>query len=155
MSGLPFPPGLVLGYSLSDEPPGQSSGSARGAVGFSVITPDFQWSALVDGFDRGAFQSFQRGMSDVVHNTSVHAGTVALTADGFVVTTEEDDVSPQPWNWHAFGHPTKSFLWTPHIYRVVMFEGAAATVVLPVVGDILLENGNRIELEEGGGVLLL
>jgi hypothetical protein len=116
---LPFAPGLVIGYSISDEPGGQSSGSARGAVGFSVVTRSFQWTALSDGASsRGAFQSFQRGFADVVNGTNVHAGTIDLTSDGFVMTTEEDDVSPASWVWHAFGHPSPTTSgWIPQSYR--------------------------------------
>jgi hypothetical protein len=155
VSGLPFSPGLVIGYSISDEPQGGGSlGTAHGAAGFSIATPSFQWTALVDGVDRGAFQSFQRGVADVVHNSNVHAGTIELTPGGFVVTTEEDDVSPASWVWHAFGHPDKHTIWTPQIYRLVMFDGGTGTA-RAVTGDLLLENGDKIELEEGGGVLLL
>ena len=119
VSGLPFEPGLVIGYSISDEPQGQSTGG-RGAIGFSVVTPKFQWTALVDGHSsQGAFQSFQRGVADVVNSTNVHAGTIELTDDGFIVTTEEDDVSPASWVWHAFGHPNRGG-WLPQIYRRVV-----------------------------------
>jgi hypothetical protein len=118
-SGLPFAPGLVLFYGISNEPSGQGSGS-RGAVGFGVVTPDFQWCATIDGkSSQGAFQSFQRGFADVVNGTLIHAGTVALTADGFVMTTEEDDVSSVNMVWHAFGHP-ETAPWIPQIYRWVM-----------------------------------
>ena len=117
VSGLPFAPGLVIGYCISNEPPGQGTGG-RGAIGFSVVTPDFQWTALIDGVSsRGSFQSFQRGVVDAVSGTSVHAGTVALTTDGFVVTTEEDDISPAPWVWHAFGHPLRRVTWIPKLVR--------------------------------------
>lgn len=114
-TGLPFAPGLLLGYTISDEPSGPGT-TSRGAAGFSVVTPDFQWCATVDGVDRGAFQSFQRGFCDVVHNSDLHAGTVELTSDGFVMTTVEDDVSPVSTLWHAFGHPD-STPWIPHVYR--------------------------------------
>jgi len=120
VAGLPFPPGLVLGYSLSNEPAGQNTG-ARGAIGFSVVTEDFQWAALVDvgapGYqpDKGSFQSFQRGAVDCVHNSTVHDGSMVLTDDGFEVTTEEDSAAPGLWIWHAFGHPTGG--WIPSLYR--------------------------------------
>lgn len=118
VSGLSFEPGLVIGYSISDEPQGQSTGG-RGAVGFSVITNDFQWTALVDGVSsRGSFQSFQRGVCDRVSGTSVHAGTVALTGSGFVITTEEDDIGASSWVWHAFGHPFQPVSWIPQIWRL-------------------------------------
>lgn len=160
VSGLSFAPGLVIGYSISDEPAGQGTG-AKGAVGFSVITPDFQWTALVDdaasgyGTDVGAFQSFQRGICDRVQNSDVHAGTVALTTDGFVTTTQQDAITPSEWIWHAFGHPKRA-VWIPHIYRLVRFRGGVrGPQAVPVTGDILLEDGDRIELEDGSGVLLL
>jgi hypothetical protein len=154
VSGLPFPPGLVIGYSISDEPDGQGTGG-RGAAGFSVATADFQWSAVVDGVDRGAFQSFQRGFTDCVHNTDVHAGTIELTTDGFIMTTEEDSASAGSWIWHAFGHPAP-FLWIPHIYRRVFGDGGGGKAPPPVpAGDILLEDGDNILLEDGTGVLLL
>lgn len=105
VSGLSFSPGLVIGYTVSDEPQG-SSGTGRGAAGFFVATQDFQWCAVVDGIDYGGYQSFQRGFCDVVHNTDVHTGTIALTSDGFVMTTVDDDVSQQDILWHAFGSPT-------------------------------------------------
>lgn len=120
VTGLPFGPGLVLGYSISDEPPGQNTG-ARGAVGFSVKTADVEWGALVDvgapGYqtDRGSFQSFQRGAVATVHNTDVLAGSMDLTANGFIVTTEEDSAVVSPWLWHAFGQPRGA--WVPHLYR--------------------------------------
>lgn len=118
-SGLPFAPGLLITYTMSDEPPGQGTGS-RGAIGMSVVTSDdFQWCATIDGkSNQGAFQSFQRGFADVVNGTNVHAGTVVLTGDGFVMTTEEDDISPESMVWHAFGHPKGA--WIPQIYRWVM-----------------------------------
>jgi hypothetical protein len=117
VTGLPFEPGLVIGYSIGDEPPGQGAG-ARGAAGFSVATADFQWTALVDGASsRGSFQSFQRGVCDAASGTTVHTGTIQLTTDGFVVTTAEDDVAPATWVWHAFGHPDRVFTWIPRLYR--------------------------------------
>jgi hypothetical protein len=121
VSGLPFRPGLVTGYTISNEPPGQGTGG-RMAMGFSVVADGFQWTASVDRFTGGsvaacAFQSFQRGIVDVVDGSSVHTASVVLTADGFVSTTEEDDVSPAPWAWHAFGHPDVEVMWIPQIYR--------------------------------------
>lgn len=117
VSGLPFAPGLVIGYSISDEPQARGTGG-RGAVGFSVVTPDFQWAALIDGVsDRGSFQSFQRGICDAVSGTNVHAGTIALTTDGFVITTAEDDTTARSWVWHAFGHPERLVAWIPKIAR--------------------------------------
>jgi hypothetical protein len=121
VSGLPFAPGLLLGYSISDEPDAFANyggGNGRGANGFSVVTPDFQWCALVDGVSSaGAYQSFQRGFCDRVSGSSVHAGTVELTADGCVMTTVEDDLDVGSFIWHAFGHPA-SAPWIPKLYRV-------------------------------------
>lgn len=115
---MPFNPGLVTGYSISDEPQGQSTGG-RGAVGFSVVAPGFQWCATVDGMSsRGAFQSFQRGVADVVNGSSVHAAEIDIVPQGFTVTTQEDDVSPASWVWHAFGSPPRSeAMWVPQFYR--------------------------------------
>jgi hypothetical protein len=157
VSGLPFQPGLVMFYSISDEPPGffnYGAGNGRGAVGFGVATSDYQWCALVDGVSsRGAFQSFQRGFADAVSGSNVHAGTVDMTSDGFTLTIAEDDVSGGSLIWHAFGHP-KVLGWIPQIYRRLLLPGSTLTR-LPETGDLLLENGDRIELEEGGGVLIL
>src|SRR4029077_4706198 len=62
VSGLPFAPGLVIGYCISNEPDAQGSGAVRGGLGMAVITPDFQWSAVTDVYSsRGVWQSFQRG----------------------------------------------------------------------------------------------
>lgn len=117
VSGLPFRPGLLIGYSISDEPQGQGTGG-RGAVGFSVVGESFQWTALVDGVSsRGSFQSFNRGFASNVSGTSVHAGTISLTHDGFVMTAEEDDLAPQSWVWHAFGQPKQQVYWIPNLYR--------------------------------------
>jgi len=158
VTGLPFAPGLVLGYSISDEPQGQASGATRGAVGFSVVTESFQWAALADGVSsRGAFQSFQRGFVDCVNGSNVHAGTIELTPDGFILTTEEDDVAPASWVWHAFGHPLVA-RWIPKIYRAVMIvagAGIIGTAMPPDPHNLLLEDGFRIELEDGSGFLLL
>jgi hypothetical protein len=120
VSGLSFAPGLVMFYSVSDEPQGQGTGG-RGAAGFGIATKNFQWCSLVDGVSsRGAFQSFQRGFVDCVNGSNVHAGTVELTADGFILTTEEDDASGGSLIWHAFGHPSPTVSqWIPHIYRRV------------------------------------
>jgi hypothetical protein len=116
-TGLPFAPGLLLGYTISDEPPGQGTG-ARGAIGFGVVTPDFQWCATVDGKSaQGAFQSFQRGIADTVNGSSVHAASIELTDDGFVATTEEAATTTHGVSWHAFGHPDVRPRWLPGIYR--------------------------------------
>lgn len=118
VSGLPFAPGLVIGYSIADEPQSGGSGSpVRGAVGMSAATADLQWAAMVNANTRGSYQSFQRGFVDHCDGTSVHAGTIELTLDGFVLTTEEDDLTAQSWVWHAFGHPDRVNAWIPHIYR--------------------------------------
>jgi len=161
VTGLPFEPGLVIGYSIGDEPPGQGSSDpsgARGALGFSVITPSFQWTALVDDVNsRGSYQSFQRGVVAAASGTSFHASTVTLTDDGFIVETEEDDVAPHRWVWHAFGHPRKAFMWIPHIYRRVMDfgGGSGTTVVGPPAEDLLLEDGDSLLLEDGLDTLAL
>lgn len=116
VTGLDFAPALMLGYTISNEPTGQGTGS-RGALGFAVVTEAFQWCATVDGqSSRGAFQSFQRGFADTVSGTSVHAGTVELTTDGFVLTTEQDDIAPNGTLWHIFGAPPSN-PWIPQIYR--------------------------------------
>ena len=154
VSGLPFHPGLVIGYSISDEPQGLGTGG-RGALGFSVVTPDFQWGALCDGMSsQGSFQSFQRGMVSTVSGTSVLAGSVELTSDGFVVTTEEDDIAPATWVWHAFGHP-KLTIWLPQIYRRVFATSGPFTATLPAEFLLLDAGGDRLLLETGGDYLIL
>jgi hypothetical protein len=157
VSGLSFEPGLLIGYSISDEPDGTANygaGNGRGANGFSIVTPDFQWTALVDGVSsRGAYQSFQRGFCDRVSGTSVHAGTVELTTDGFVMTAVEDDLDVGSFIWHAFGHPTP-FPWIPQLRR--HHAGGGRPVVIVVETDyVLLEDGSLILLEDGSGALLL
>lgn len=158
VSGLPFRPGLVIGYSISDEPQGLGTGG-RGALGFSVATPTFQWTALCDGSsNQGSFQSFQRGMSSVVNGTDILAGTVTLTSDGFIVTTEEDTASPADWVWHVFGHPDRILKWIPHIYRRITDWGGGTGGVPPTPPPpslLLLEDGGRLELEDGSGFLEL
>jgi hypothetical protein len=143
----------------------------------SVVTPDFQWCATVDGkSSQGAFQSFQRGFADRVSGASVHAGTIELTDDGFVMTTEEDDLTPVSTVWHAFGHPQRVLKWIPQIYRRILGTSAAPLVTIPVLtqtatssawalqfqvsattfsGFVLLENGDQIIIEDGTGFLLL
>ena len=127
VTGLPFAPGLVIGYSASNEPPGQGTG-ARGALGFSVITPDFQWSALVEsyfpgyttfGTGRGSIQSYANGIIPAIDDTAYCAASVELTDDGFVATTTVDDIGTGAWVWHAFGFPKKGG-WVPQIYRRVI-----------------------------------
>lgn len=114
---LGFEPGLVIGYTISDETPGSGTGG-RGAAGFYVATSEgFQWCATVDGSSSyGAFQSFQRGFCDAVNGTSVHAGTIEMDPDGFTMTTEEDDIAAEQTTWQAFGHPQKRG-WIPQIVR--------------------------------------
>jgi hypothetical protein len=120
--GLPFTPGLLIGYSMSDEPRNQGTGG-RGAIGLSFATRTFQWAATIDGVNRGAFQSFDRGFCDVVHDSSVHAGRIKLTSDGFVATTVEDAATPQSWLWHAFeGAP----VWLPQVHRFSRLRRATA-----------------------------
>lgn len=114
---LPFNPGLVLGYTVSNEPNGQGTGS-RGAIGFSVATRDFQWTAIADGQPSlNAFQSFQRGFADGVNGGNAHAGTMELLFNAFRLTTVEDDTTRQNMVWHAFGHPPRKILWIPQSYR--------------------------------------
>lgn len=156
VSGLPFEPGLVIGYTKSNDPGGQGSfDGVHGATGFSVATSDgFQWCAVVDGHGtRGSFQSFQRGFADTVEGTNAHAGTVVLTDDGFVMTTEEDDVSPSDWVWHAFGHPLRRVMWIPQFIRRIRESTGGATPPPPPPGLLLLEDDGRIELEDGSGFL--
>lgn len=116
ISGIPFEPGLLLGYTISDLSRGGGTGGL-GAAGFSIATPDFQWCAVVDGSGtRGAFQSFQRGFCDTVDGAGIHAGTIEITDDGWIATTTEADVSQHLTTWQAFGHPRLA-QWIPHIYR--------------------------------------
>jgi hypothetical protein len=116
VSGLPFEPGLLIGYTLSSIASGGGTGGI-GAAGFYVVTQDIQWCATVQGSGSpGAFQSFQRGFCDTVAGTDVHAGTVELTQDGFVMTTVEDDATVHGTVWQVFGHPRRAS-WIPHIYR--------------------------------------
>lgn len=117
LTGLPFAPGMVTGYTISDEPTGGTT-FLHGAVGFSVVTPDFQWCAIVDGVSsQGAYQSFSKGWADNVSGTSVHAGTMDLTSDGFILTTVEDSLPIGQWVYHAFGHPEQFPVWIPQSYR--------------------------------------
>jgi hypothetical protein len=118
VSGLPFAPGLVIGYTISNEPTGQGTGG-RNAVGLSVASSEgLQWAALIDPFtSRGEYQSFQRGFIDCVTDTTVHAGTIEFTDDGFVLHTEEDTATAQSWVWHAFGYPAHLVRWIPTLYR--------------------------------------
>ena len=121
VSGLSFAPGLVIGYSISDEPDGQSSGSpVRGAVQLSVQTKDFQWAGIVDDNSQSAYQTLNRGFIDTIDGSDLHAGTIELTQDGFILTTEEDAATANDWVWHAFGHPDQIVMWVPHIYRRVL-----------------------------------
>lgn len=122
VSGLDFEPGLVVGYCVSNEPQSTNSdgGAWRGAMGFTVATKDFQWSALVDGSPaQGAYQSFTNGFTDLVSGATsgVLAGTVELTEDGFVLTTQVTTGTGQVWAWHAFGHPLVEIMWVPNFYR--------------------------------------
>lgn len=157
-TGLPFEPGLLLGYTISNEPQGMDV--LRGAIGFSVVTADFQWCATVDGVSsQGAFQSFQRGIADCVNGTNVHAATIELTSDGFVMTTEEDDATADTALWHAFGHPwIPEGIWRPQIYRLVMFRGGRSSTSTLNVGAggnaILQESGFTILLEDDDGHLI-
>lgn len=115
-TGLPFAPGLLLGYTISDEPDGQGTGG-RGGLGLSVVHDDLQWCATIDGKTaQGGFQSLRYGFCDRV-NVGVHAGEVELTEDGFILTTKEASVSNDTVVWHAFGHPRPR--WRPQIYRLV------------------------------------
>ncbi len=120
VSGLPFSPGLVTGYSISNEPQGQGTGG-RGAIGFSVLAENFQWAATVDGVSRGAYQSFSETVVDSVDAADVHAASGQLTNDGFILTTDVNTgISPESWVWHAFGSPDRRQIWVPHIYRRVL-----------------------------------
>jgi hypothetical protein len=80
-AGLSFEPGLLLGYTISNEPDEQ--GTKDGAIGFSVVTSDFQWCATVDGGgdsgSQGSFQSCPRGIAVCVDGTNAHAAAVELT----------------------------------------------------------------------------
>lgn len=116
---LPFKPGLVIGYTISDEPSGQGTGS-RGAGGFGVATKAFQWAGVIDGVSsRGSFQSYARGFADAISGTAVHAGTVELLSNGFRLTTVEDAKAPSSWVWHAFGE-VRPGIWLPSSYRRVV-----------------------------------
>lgn len=160
VTGLPFAPGLVLGYSASNEAPGQGTG-ALGALGFSVITPDFQWAALVEAYDpgyttfgtgRGSIQSFANGIIPAIDDTAYCAATVELTDDGFVATTTVDDIPTGAWVWHAFGHPQLN-QWIPRMYRLVRRYSGRPEPIPPSM--MLLEDGGRIVLEDDSGFLTL
>jgi hypothetical protein len=160
VTGLSFPPGLVLGYSASNEAPGQGTG-ALGALGFSVITPDFQWSALIEANDpgyttfgtgRGSIQSYTNGIIPAIDDTAYCAATVQLTDDGFVATTTVDDIATGEWVWHAFGHP-RTVAWVPHIYRRVVGYAGRRSPAVPVPVELEFEEGGPIELEEGTGFI--
>lgn len=113
VSGLPFAPAMVIAYCYGHSGAGQGTGGTHGHVGFSVIGEDFQWSALIDA---NPVQSFQRGFIDNADGiSSWHGGTVELTDDGFIMTTDEDSASPQSWVWHAFGAEVD----TPGFFRVL------------------------------------
>jgi hypothetical protein len=116
---LPFKPGLVIGYTISNEPSGQGTGS-RGAGGFGVASKTFQWAGVIDGVSsRGSFQSFARGFADAISGTAVHAGTVELLSNGFRLTTTEAGITPSSWVWHAFGE-VRPGIWLPSVYRRVV-----------------------------------
>lgn len=123
---LPFDPGLVLGYSVSDEPRAQGTGG-RGAVGFAVVGFDvdgnpWQWGALVDRINPGAIQSFAK-VPNVVHDSAVESFAVDLVTRGFDMTTVDVGASPVSWLYQAFGHPQPpppEGAWLPQIYRRVL-----------------------------------
>jgi hypothetical protein len=121
---LPFAPGLLLSYSISDEPDEQSIG-VRGAGGFGVVAPDFQWCALIDNhaadgsYSRSSYMSFSNGFADTISSAGVHAGQIELLDDGFKMTTKVASIaSANHWLWHAFGYPITAG-WFPQIYRRV------------------------------------
>lgn len=122
---LPFDPGLVIGYSVSDEPHQQGTGG-HGAAGFSVSGFDsegvpVQWGALIDRIDQSAYQSFTKIPSVVTDAPAVRTLTCDLMEAGFNITTVDDDVSAETWLWHAFGHPfvPSNASWVPQLYRRV------------------------------------
>lgn len=159
VSGLSFAPGLVLGYSVSNEAPGQGTG-ALGALGFTVVTTDFQWSALLEerdpgyttfGTGLGSIQSYANGIIPAIDDTAYCAAAVELTDDGFIATTTVDDIATGEWVWHAFGHP-RTAAWIPSIYRRIF--GSGNPTATPGTGLILLEDGDGIELEDDSGLLI-
>ncbi len=121
VTGLPFKPGLVIFYSISNQPQVQGTGGI-GAAGFGILHEDLQWSAICDGPTTAAFQSTQRCLSDVVSGSTVHACTGVITDDGFTLTTHQDSVAPASVVWHAFGHPLRG-AWIPHYYRAIRTKG--------------------------------
>ena len=117
-----FDPGLVLFYSISNEPD-ELGLPDRGAIGFGVATPDFQWCALVDHTwtmathpETSAYQSFSKGFIDCVTPAGVHAGEVTLEDEGFTLKTTIASTTPGSLLWHAFGYPV-SAVWIPHMSR--------------------------------------
>lgn len=121
VSGLPFKPGLVLYYVISNQPQVQGTGGI-GAAGFGVLHEDLQWTVVCDGPSTSAFQSRQRCTADVVNGANVHACSGAITDDGFTLTTHQDAVAPASVVWHAFGHPLRG-AWVPQYYREIPTKG--------------------------------
>jgi hypothetical protein len=92
-----------------------------GNIGFGVVTPDHQACVFLDGSEQRLYQSVTKGWCSNVSSAGAIAGTVALGADEFTVTTTVDDgPSAQSLVYIAFG-PFEAVTddWIPHIYRII------------------------------------
>lgn len=116
---VPFSPAALIGYSIGNHASQQGTGGI-GACGFSVVTDDFQWCALVDGSvsgGRAAFQSYAVGCCAAVSTTQKTTADVTLGELAFEMETVDNGLGSVSWMYHAFKGPRGG--WIPQVYRRV------------------------------------
>ncbi len=146
----------VVMFSLMNGP-GWSGGASTTApmrFGVGVLHTDHQ-GCVVFGQDGSFYQSNTECVAScAAGGYSAASGT--MNGSSFTLTSTNAALGDFDLVWHAFGRAKPPAQWIPHIYRMVRsFHTTRGVAPIVLHGFLLLEDGDKIILEDGSGFLKL
>lgn len=119
--GIELPEAMIVLGCMGREDFGDFLNPDNG-MSFGVVTDDYQGCVAANMGGNYFFQSRTTGFVSQATAAGVNAGTIVLNDDyTFTATTTQDDVSPAPLDYVAFGPGEGEEPSRPQIYRWVTF----------------------------------
>lgn len=128
--------------------------SAPLRFGFGMLGYDDQ-GCVVFGQDGSFYQSNDECAANCTAG-GYSAASGVINGSSFTLTSTNADLGDLLVVWHGWGRPRSPAQWIPHIYRMVRsITTTRGTAPVVLHGYLLLEDGDKIILEDGSGFLKL